>query len=205
MGLHWGDGVSDDRPRMRAAALAAAIVGAAQGHGSLTYPPPRNNFGRVDPANRSIGNPVHGKWAHLPPSHINMGPCAGGACLWFSEGCFIGCEECTATMPTGGNQIDHPPAGCKPLAPTLPEAFRTYNLKNLSANGDWTATHPWRAPGRAPISDPCGVAGAYTVATGGGGETPPGSKQGDKGSALPEGESTTCVQQLCSSQLSHKV
>ena len=27
------------------------------------------------------------------------------------------------------------------------------------------------------------------MATGGGGETPPGSKQGDKGSALPEGES----------------
>ena len=95
---------------MRAAALAAAIVGAAQGHGSLTYPPPRNNFGRVDPANRSIGNPVHGKWAHLPPSHINMAACAGGACLWFSEGCFIGCEECTATMPTGG-QPDRPPAG----------------------------------------------------------------------------------------------
>ena len=157
-------------------------------------------------ANHSIGNPVHGKWAHLPPSHINMGPCAGGACLWFSEGCFIGCEECTATMPSGGNQIDHPPAGCKPLAPTLPEAFRTYNLKNLSANGDWTATHPWRAPGRAPISDPCGVAGAYTVATGGGGETPPGSKQGDKGSALPEGESTTYEQLLpASSQLSHEV
>ena len=39
--------------------------------------------------------------------------------------------------------------------------------------------------GKAPLSDPCGVAGGYTVATGGGGETPPGAKQGDKGSHLP--------------------
>ena len=64
-------------------------------------------------------------------------------------------------------------------------------MKNLSANGDWTRYHPWRAPGRAPVADPCGVAGAYTVATGGGGETPPGAKQGDLGSELPEGEGET--------------
>jgi hypothetical protein len=86
------------------------------------------------------------------------------------------------------NQVDHPPAGCTPLEPTLPESARTYNLENASANGDWTRYHPWRAPGRAPVSDPCGVAGAYTTAAGGGGETPPGAAQGDKGSELPEGE-----------------
>jgi hypothetical protein len=86
------------------------------------------------------------------------------------------------------NQVDHPPAGCTPLEPTLPESARTYNLENASANGDWTRYHPWRAPGRAPVSDPCGVAGAYTKAAGGGGETPPGAAQGDKGSELPEGE-----------------
>ena len=35
------------------------------------------------------------------------------------------------------------------------------------------------------MSDPCGIAGGYTHETGGGGETPPGAKQGDKGSLLP--------------------
>ena len=105
------------------------------------------------------------------------------------QGCFTGCENCTAIMPAGGNQVDHPPPGCTPLEPTLPETARTYNLKNLSANGDWTRYHPWRAPGRAPVSDPCGVAGAYTESVGGGGETPPGATQGDKGSELPAGES----------------
>ena len=64
--------------------VVVALVGAASAaaHGSLTFPPPRNNYGRVNPANRSVPNPVTGKWSHLPPSHINEGPCAGGACLW---------------------------------------------------------------------------------------------------------------------------
>lgn len=56
----------------------------------------------------------------------------------------------------------------------------------MSPAGDWTRYHPWRSPGRAPVSDPCGVAGGYKVPTGGGGETPPGAQQGDKGSELPE-------------------
>lgn len=51
--------------------------------------------------------------------------------------------------------------------------------------GDWTKHHPWRAPGRAPVSDPCGLAGGYNRPTGGGGETPAGAKQGDPGSKLP--------------------
>jgi hypothetical protein len=63
------------------------------------------------------------------------------------------------------------------LTRAVPETARTYNLKNLSKNGDWTRYHPWRAPGHAPVSDPCGVAGAYTTSVGGGGETPPGAAQ----------------------------
>ena len=143
---------------LRASALAG-LAAAAAAHGSLTIPLPRNNYGRIDPANRSVGNPIpSGPASHLPASHINMGPCAGGACLWFSEGCFNGCENCTATMPAHGNQVDKPPAGCKTIEPTLPHEFRTYNIQNLSANGDWTRYHPWRAPGRSPVLDPCGIA-----------------------------------------------
>lgn len=45
--------------------------------------------------------------------------------------------------------------------------------------------------GRAPVLDSCGIAGGYSQVTGGGGETPPGAKQGDNGSQLPAGESET--------------
>eukprot|EP00729_Bicosta_minor_P016856 gene16856-33057_t len=155
-------------------AFAAFFFGLALGHGSLVVPPSRNNYQQKDPAN-TTGS-----------SHIDQGPCVGGACLWFSEGCFLGCSECSASMPAGGNQHDQP--NCTnfvPNTPSLPEKYRNYNKDNLSEAGDWTRYHPWRSPGKAPISDPCGVAGGYNVATGGGGETPPGAHQGDKGSNLP--------------------
>lgn len=50
--------------------------------------------------------------------------------------------------------------------------------------GDFTRFHPWRSPGRAPVADPCGVAGGYLDHSGG---TPPpiGSKRGALGSELP--------------------
>ena len=132
----------------------AALTAAAAGHGSLIIPPARNNHQNVDPAKMF----AHGSHAFGPPESgaspgiFNVTPagssgggcCAGGACLWFSEGCFIGCDTCTGLMPAGGNQINKPPAGCTPAEPTLPAEYRTYNGKNLSANGDWTRYHPVR-------------------------------------------------------------
>ena len=116
------------------------------------------------------------------------GPCAGGECLWFSEGCYHGCESCSGEMPAGGNYYG-PPNCNTTLEPTLADEYVTWNIpvqgKRPSRFGDWTKFHPWRSPGRAPVADPCGVAGAYVRATGGGGETPIGSKQGDLGSELP--------------------
>lgn len=57
-----------------------------------------------------------------------------------------------------------------------------------NAHTDWTKYHPWRAPGRAPMYDPCGVAGASpsnnSQAAGGWGYTT-GYPQGFKGSHLP--------------------
>jgi len=72
------------------------------------------------------------------------------------------------------------------MEPTLPDKYRTYNLHNLSKMGDFTKYHPWRAPGRAPVSDSCGSAGAYIHEAGGGGETPIGSPQCFPGSKLPK-------------------
>ena len=74
---------------------ALALVVAAAAHGGLTFPPPRNNFGNVDPRNtsRQPGS-VYGPQG---------GPCSGDECLWFSEGCYIGCPSCSSDMPKEGN------------------------------------------------------------------------------------------------------
>jgi len=154
--------------------IIIAMLAVVAGHGSLVIPPARNNYQQKDPAN-TTGDP-----------HLDQGPCVGGACLWFSEGCFLGCPSCSAVMPSTGNQHNTPNCtGFVPNTPSLPAAFRTYNKGGLSKAGDWTRYHPWRSPGKAPVSDPCGVAGGYTKPTGGGGETPPGARQGERGSSLP--------------------
>lgn len=167
---------------MRAAALAAFVAGASA-HGGLTIPPPRNNHGNRDPRNWTSDGTPGG-------NYHSGGPCAGGECLWFSEGCYHGCDNCSLTMPTTGNYYGAPNCA-RPLEPTLPDEFATWNIpdsagKRPSKFGDWTKYHPWRAPGRAPTADPCGVAGGYLTAQGGGGQTPEGAThQGQKGSTLP--------------------
>jgi hypothetical protein len=155
------------------AALLAVLVA---GHGGLTFPPPRNNHGNTNPAN-------HTPDGSLDTIHGGNG-CAGGECFWFSEGCYIGCPNCTLKDPATGNRYNHP--NCEhPAEASLPQYARTWNVQNLSKMGDWTRYHPWRAPGRAPVADPCGLAGGYITETPGGGETPTGAKQGDLGSKLP--------------------
>ena len=50
---------------------------------------------------------------------------------------------------------------CEPKAPTLPDAFRSYNVDvEAGSDADWTKVNPWRSPGTAglgnPEFDPCG-------------------------------------------------
>lgn len=169
----------------RGGLLSLGLLIAVEGHGGLTFPVPRNNYHNVNPMNWTKDGTSGG-------NYHSGGPCAGGECLWFSEGCYHGCEACSSEMPTNGNYYGKP--NCNSTAePTLPDEFVTWNIPDKSTGvrpskfGDWTKFHPWRAPGRAPVSDPCGVAGAYKESTGGGGQTPIGAKQGDKGSELPVG------------------
>lgn len=100
------------------------------------------------------------------------GPCAGDGCMWFNQACYIGCSKCQDDRPDGGNRYGGPPLhpfeGCQAvdlIEPTLPEAFRTFNKGNPSRKGDFTKYHPWRAPGRAPTTNPCGIAGGYKDGT----------------------------------------
>ena len=157
--------------------LVGLLLVRVEAHGSLTLPVPRNNKGAEPPFGRTIyHNPVPppppgGSGPsplttpiHLPPL-LTVGSgrqgCQGDACLWFNEGCYNGCPNCTGAMPTntqGGsaNTYGAPdPKSCpSPTEPTLPEWARTWNIENASPRGDFTKYHPWRSPGRSPVSDP---------------------------------------------------
>jgi hypothetical protein len=67
-------------------------------------------------------------------------------------------------------------------ADTLPQALRTWNINNKSKAGDFTKFMPWRAPGSAASSDPCGVSNGHRDKVPGRGG---GMPSGAAGSALP--------------------
>merc|ERR1719375_2129384 len=102
---------------MRVCALAAS-VGAALGHGALFIPTPRNSQDNVLPQF------THGKSPATACTCTNgngngkvgcdqglRGKADGQACLWWSQGCSIGCEKC-ATETYG----EHPISGNPPQA-----------------------------------------------------------------------------------------
>lgn len=65
---------------------------------------------------------------------------------------------------------------------------RTVNRNAVAGSAeDWTRFNPWRAPGAAPVYDPCGRASGGPHATGGHGEftNTTYAKIGDMGSTLP--------------------
>jgi len=82
------------------------------------------------------------------------------------------------------------------MKPTLNDPkYRTFNRYGQDPLGDWTATHPWRAPGNAPVRDPCGVAGGAPGSNDGAvGYPPSGHQLGDPGSKLPEIDTGTVWQ-----------
>ena len=93
-----------------------------------------------------------------PSSRFNTtlayGQCGNHGCLWFSQGCQIGCASCSDK--SSGDTCSEPGGSMTPTVTNA--AYRTFPAK---CTGDVT---PWRAPGYAPIGSPCGLAG--------GGDTP---------------------------------
>lgn len=78
------------------------------------------------------------------------------------------------------------------MQPTITDPkYRTINRYGDDPD-DWTASHPWRAPGNAPVLDPCGMAGGSTKNNdGAGGFAPkPGHHMGDRGSQLSPSATT---------------
>ena len=100
-----------------------------------------------------------------------------GTELWFNQGCTIGCPKC-------GGVDGSATCGSQQGQETLPQSMKTYNVGRASCG-----THPWCAPGSAPIMDPCGVAGGDRAQgkAGNGGDAPPGYPLGAKGTEMRDG------------------
>lgn len=104
----------------------------------------------------------------------------------------IGCPTCQADLDhkgCGGELCCSVEDGLMEPTNNDPE-FRTWDPYGESSNPDQYKYNPWRAPGKAPVVDPCGIAsggtnpGAYAA-------VPGGYDAGSKGSeVLPETEAT---------------
>ena len=172
------------------AVLLASLAGAA-GHGSLVVPLSRNAL-----LDRSLPAFAGGR---APAVSCNCGDarsgCSEGAragasgqpCFWFSQGCFIGCRLCTGAdrqgdgMPlnlsNGGSDCSDARGGTSTQTAgfsrdaTLPRRLWTMNRGAPEDSGtDVYRFHPFRSPGSAPVTDPCGTAGGTGPAHSGPGE-----------------------------------
>lgn len=149
----------------------------------------------------------HGLLLTPRPRSGGEGIMTRGATFWYSQSCNIGCAECNISAAvrgsmTAGDLCPSDRSGGDKLPTINDPKHRTWmgagcfepgtNNKapctSANADTDWTKHHPWRAPGRAPMYDPCGVAGASpsnnSQQAGGWGYTT-GHPQGFKGSHLP--------------------
>lgn len=123
----------------------------AAGHGALVSPRSRNSVDYL------VGVNVPAHWtSDRECTNITGGPCNNGqAAFWYSQGCFIGCPKCDHL--SGRRQVDL--CGLGKVA-TLDPSYRTVNRKATPGSPEDIYKHnPWRAPGQAPVADPCGMAG----------------------------------------------
>ena len=155
--------------RTRLALALPLLVADVAAHGSMFYPPPRNSFDRHLP--QFAGG-------RAPLSSCNCGDAKAGCdegirdvgggqpCLWFSQGCSIGCAACTGV----GSHANVSLCGST-MQPTLPKHAWTMNLGAAEGSADDSYRHsPWRAPGSAPTFDACGRAGGTSFANAGPGD-----------------------------------
>ena len=90
-------------------------------------------------------------------------PCeVAQTCTWFTEGTSIGCAKPSGTSPSPSPHCTYE-EGLMNATNNDPR-YRTMllNVPALS-KGDVYRYNPWRAPGKAPIYDPCGMAGGAPV------------------------------------------
>mmetsp|Transcript_39930 Transcript_39930/g.71823 ORF Transcript_39930/g.71823 Transcript_39930/m.71823 type:complete len:393 (-) Transcript_39930:125-1303(-) len=161
------------------AIVLALCAGVVAGHGALFMPRPRNSEdmnlpqfagGKSPQTPCTCANGYGGKDAPEHGCNRGLRGNAGGqSCLWWSQGCSIGCEKCASP------DSPHAPSGLPPhtdklgfrtrycnstFQATLPREAWTMNVNALAGSEeDSYRFNPWRAPGHAPVVDACGQAG----------------------------------------------
>ena len=134
---------------MKSAAVSL-LISQVSGHGAIVQPRSRT---AVDfDANITW----HRSQAHCRCSNGTDSCNNGQACYWYNQGCFIGCDTCDHL--SGRAQADICGSGKKA---TLNDPHLRSVNRNATAGTalDIYKHNPWRAPGNAPVADPCGLAG----------------------------------------------
>ncbi len=168
------------------ASLLNSELPSVEAHASLLWPLPRGGIDRSLPAYSG------GKF---PEGHYNCechnaseSVCESAqSCLWFENGCTIGCQcsgNGTLSRLANYSACNAPstgPTNNDPLTRTLNRGAKAGSAEDVYR------FMPWRAPGSAITSDPCGIAGGSPIKQGNGGEYNPTqfARQGDRGSGLP--------------------
>lgn len=188
--------VSAGLTQFRACLFLALCIVQSLAHGMLIKPKPRNAIDSELPAWKDGNAPYRwkGKYNNDVPCACRNGTdvCASAqTCLWMSVGCSIGCKNCDggsiAGKPVSTNPNNKDRCGSGKRATIIDPKYRTVN-RHAIANSpeDWTRYNPWRAPGTAPVFDPCGRASGSWHATPGDGEftNTTFAKMGDFGSEV---------------------
>merc|ERR1712166_43878 len=171
--------------------LGLALVVAVQGHGSMVSPEPRNALDRTLPQFANGAWPKGFDGCNCADLNGGCTPATtrpamnGQSCFWFSQGCTIGCSECTGTGSHTSKELCNStmqPTNNNPLS-------RTMNRDSAAGTvNDTYAYNPWRAPGFAPTFDACGMAGGTYPSKQGPGSAlfseTPFAKGGDLGSQV---------------------
>ena len=200
---------------LRPLLLASSVIAAARGHANMVIPTSRNAFDGTLPefiGGKAVGTActcANGQECDMGVREMGG---QGQPCLWWSQACSIGCDYCltdprhpdnNGTIPTTaitGNAPHADKAGfrkayCdKPAEPVLPKPYWTMNIHATDgAVDDSYRYNPWRAPGTAPVVDPCGQAGGKFLQAPMGGDSEfttvlvhgKNWSMGDMGSTLP--------------------
>ena len=143
--------------------LAAFLVAAADAHGSMIMPLGRNSIDAELPAWSGGKHPMTGT---IEPYNCRCtngtSLCENGqSCFWFSNGCTPGCKACDGNGNRYPN-FDHCPEEKKDLKPAdilLKKYWTGDPTWKEGSTFDIFKFNPWRAPGKAPVFDSCGMAG----------------------------------------------
>eukprot|EP00040_Diaphanoeca_grandis_P012695 m.64326 g.64326 ORF g.64326 m.64326 type:complete len:384 (+) comp23415_c0_seq1:209-1360(+) len=142
-------------------AVVSMMVEVASGHGAMIFPVSRNAIDRILPEFAGGAFPPRSSGCNCGgASGCFVGNRSGGGgqpCLWFSQGCTIGCDSCdNSTQHSMGKSLCN-----STMLPTInTPSHMTMNRGVVTGSvNDTYMYHPWRAPGSAPVVDACGMAG----------------------------------------------